>query len=220
MATESFEGQKGDARTVSKANRPSKEQIAGMLKHVYYEIDQILCIPKHDPEDKRILESVYFALQVHGRVLLDFFQNDAANRQRDDVVCSDFRFDARPVDVGDDNEERLNKDLVHLTYSRLRHKPETQRWPVWEFIVPLRNRAAEFISHIVRNPPEGTPPDEIEDWKALQQALLRTDKSVVEANVTSGGMGPGNRAQTSVGAGSLGNNTARVRATGGGATPQ
>ena len=56
---------------------------------------------------------------AHARALYDFFETPAAKRKQDDAVSEDFGFPARRIERPEDDRNRLNKQLFHLTYSRL-----------------------------------------------------------------------------------------------------
>lgn len=149
--------------------QPTNQQIADILSHIRYEIDQILVVPLHDGNDWRIRESVFLAMLVHGRLLLDFFEHTA--RERDDVLCADFGFEPAKIPLSPHNRARLNKDIAHLTYSRLRHRRDGKAWPVEDILRPIRQRAAKFAAHIVNNPPANISEKEIARWKELHQVL-------------------------------------------------
>ena len=90
---------------------PSQQQIADMLPDLRYEIDQIFVVPDHDENDWRIRESIFLAMLVHARLLLDFFEH--TSRERDDVLCADFNFPSAPVPLSSKDRLRLNKDIAH-----------------------------------------------------------------------------------------------------------
>src|SRR5438034_1041670 len=142
---------------------PSQQQIAAILPHLRYEIQQTFVVPAHDRNDWHIRESVFLAMLVHARLLLDFFEH--TSRDHDDVLCADFGFQPTPVPLSSSDRLRLNKDIAHLTYSRLRHTPETKPWPVADILLPLRDRAVAFASHVVSRPPLNSTADEIEKWR-------------------------------------------------------
>jgi hypothetical protein len=157
---------------------PSKQQIADILPHLRYEIEQSFVVPAHDQNDWHIRESVFLAMLVHARLLLDFFEHSP--RAHDDVLCADFGFPAAPVPLSSDDRLRLNKDIAHLTYSRLRHTPATKPWP-WEAILaPLRERAAAFVLHIVSSPPQGGTDQELAQWRTLLEAFTQTANKPVQ----------------------------------------
>src|SRR5437867_9598318 len=100
---------------------PSVDQRSEILSHVRYEIEYCFFVPAHNQNDGHVRESVYLAMLVHARILLDFFES--TERWRDDVLCSDFGFPPAVVPIDPKERKRFNKDLLHLTYSRLRHTP-------------------------------------------------------------------------------------------------
>jgi hypothetical protein len=154
---------------------PSQEEIAAILEHVRYEIEHAFFPPKDVPDCWHIRESVYLAMLIHARSLLDFFEHthrpQNRGRRDKDVLCDDFGFLSSEVQLSSDDKKRLDKDIAHLTYYRLRHQPATKPWPVDDILRPLRDRAAEFVAHVVKSPPLTSAPKEIEDWKALHQKL-------------------------------------------------
>jgi hypothetical protein len=160
---------------------PSEQEIAAILPHLRYEIDQIFVVPHHDKKDWRIRESVYLAMLVHARLLLDFFEH--ASRKYDDVLCEDFGFKPAPVPLSDSNRRRLNKDIAHLTYSRLRHTPETKTWPWEDILGPIRERAAEFLSHIINNPPQHSAAEELARWKGLHDQITQAGNKSLQPRV-------------------------------------
>src|SRR5262245_26029491 len=91
---------------------PSQQKIAAILPHVRYEIEQIFVAPEHNDSDWHIRESVFLAMLIHARLLLDFFEH--VSREKDNVLCSDFGFPPNPVALSESDRERLNKDIAHL----------------------------------------------------------------------------------------------------------
>ena len=149
--------------------RPTDADRAGILSHIRYEIEQCFMIPKHHEHDWHLRESVFLAMLVHARVLLPFFES--AERHKDDVLCTDFGFPTSPVPIPPNDRERFNKDIAHLTYSRLRHTSETKPWPIQEMLRPLWERSIAFIVHIMSHPPAGAEEGEIRQWHALHRFL-------------------------------------------------
>lgn len=148
---------------------PTDTDCAEILSHVRYEIEQCFVIPKHNEHDWHLKESVFLAILIHARVLLSFFES--TDRRLDDVLCSDFGFQTSPVPISPDDRKRFNKDIAHLTYSRLRHTSETKPWPILEILRPLCQRSVAFIAHIVTHPPSGADQEELNQWKGLLQLL-------------------------------------------------
>jgi hypothetical protein len=148
---------------------PTDADLVGILSHVRYEIEQCFIIPKHHEHDWHLKESVFLAILIHARVLLAFFES--TDRRLDDVLCSDFGFPSSPVYIPPDDRKRFNKDIAHLTYSRLRHTPETKPWPVFEILRALFDRSVSFIRHILAHPPNGADELELRNWNALLHLL-------------------------------------------------
>jgi hypothetical protein len=153
---------------------PSPAQIAGMLEHLRYEITRCLGLPKHDATDAGILDSVYLSIFIHARILATFFE--CAERREDDVLCSDFGFKPSRIPLSDDDRKRFKKDMMHLTYSRLRHTPESKLWPIEEIILPLQKRCYDFVCHVIANPPAMAEKTELERWVHI--------KAVIEKGLT------------------------------------
>jgi len=160
---------------------PSQQQIADMLPDLRYEIDQIFVVPDHDENDWRIRESVFLAMLVHARLLLDFFEH--TSRERDDVLCADFNFPSAPVPLSSKDRLRLNKDIAHLTYSRLRHTPATKTWPWEDILHPIRERAVAFLLHIITNPPQHGAAEELARWKALHDKITQAGNKSLQPRV-------------------------------------
>ena len=150
---------------------PGQRDLAAILSHVRYEIEQCFIIPQHDTGDHHIRESVFLAILVHARLLLDFFET--ASRFRDDVLCSDFGFPTTRVPLPTDDRTRLNKDIAHLAYSRLRHTAQTKPWPVDAIFGSLRPTVVAFIKHVLDHPPQQVETQELEHWRILYDAFTR-----------------------------------------------
>jgi hypothetical protein len=173
---------------------PSQQQIADILPHLRYEIEQIFVVPAHDQSDWRARESVFLAMLVHARLLLDFFEH--TSRGHDDVLCADFGFLPAPVPQSTGDRLRLNKDIAHLTYSRLRHTPATKSWPLEDILRPIRDRAAAFASHIISNPPAHSTAEELARWRGLYEAFTQAGNKSLKptAAVTAFSSGSSNTA--------------------------
>ena len=136
---------------------PTPEEIAKALPHVRYEIESLLQTPDYDRTNKALEESVYFRKMAHCRALYHFFRKEAGQRVDrrdridDDIVSEDFGFPARDVYGSNAGEllKRFNKDLLHLTYERLKHTPNSKPWQMDVLFPPVAQRAREFIDHIL-----------------------------------------------------------------------
>jgi hypothetical protein len=129
------------------------------LDAVLYEIEQLLKasgIQTNNPwHNNALLESTL----VHVRVLLDFFENSSRSIRRkgnnqlelDDVLAQDYGFPAHRISISSDDRERLNKDLAHLTYSRILRGPQDKQWQYKEVVGPVLERCEEFLAHLEVN---------------------------------------------------------------------
>ena len=127
--------------------KPTIEQLHYGLDAVFYEMDQFVgtLLPNQGvpPIDNALLESRL----VHIRNLIDFFARDS--HWQDDVLASHYDFPLTPVDFPTEYETRLDKDLSHLTYSRLARTPATKPWPVDTVVTPVLERCVQFIDHLL-----------------------------------------------------------------------
>jgi len=137
---------------------PGEDEMLHALGHVYYEIQQFYwCIVLQSQMPKetfRAIQNAYFeSMLVHVRVLKDFFEQPSrrvdrkTQQEMDDVLSSDFGFKkaAMIVELPQETQRRINKELVHLTYSR--QKRVTFDEKKWDFdpILPLVMRCIEFM---------------------------------------------------------------------------
>jgi hypothetical protein len=87
-------------------------------------------------------------------------------------VSEDFGIAARRISRPADDQKRLNKDLFHLTYARLRHfeKPENKPWP-HSILSCLHEPCIEFINHLLAHKGEFGTPGDFTKWERLIEAL-------------------------------------------------
>jgi hypothetical protein len=157
------------------------KQIAEILPHVRYEIEQCFCIPRHDPNDPHIRESVFLAMLIHARLLVYFFEQQTP-KFPDDVLCSHFGFAASQIPIPRDDRLRLDRDIAHLTYSRLRHTQETKPWPIEAILNSLHSTVIRFVRHIVESPPGGADAAELDRWQTLYNGFTGpAQKAALEA---------------------------------------
>jgi hypothetical protein len=113
---------------------------------------------------------------AHCRALYHFFKKkpeeriDQGKRIDDDIVSEDFDFPALNV-YGKNSDElvaRFNKDMLHLTYTRLERTPKTKPWPIDRLTPPVETRAKEFIDHILNRYKAPIPDGERTLWEKLK----------------------------------------------------
>ncbi len=109
---------------------PTREQVVEVFNYsLFYEVLFTFGVPVHDPTDYCNWEAINFNRMAHARLLYDFLEQPICNRYKDNVLAEDFGYPAAPVSLPSDDRLRLNKDLMHVTYDRLRHTPATRPWP-------------------------------------------------------------------------------------------
>lgn len=148
----------------------TQEQRAAALEHVRYEIQALLQTPAHNPKDESIVETIYFRKMAHARALHGFFTTPIANRHKDDVLSEDYGFAAKPIYSDADEErflDRYNKDLLHISYTRLGRIAATKPWPISDMILPIKSRCLDFIPHVVALSWPSIPREEREKWRVL-----------------------------------------------------
>lgn len=109
---------------------PAEDQKRDVFRNsMYYEILYTFGVPHdYDPSDYFQWEVVNYSRMAHARLLDKFFETEPGKRSQDDVLAADFGFSPRPI-LTKDERDRLNKDLLHFSYGRLRHTLATKKWP-------------------------------------------------------------------------------------------
>jgi hypothetical protein len=136
---------------------PTEQDKIEALGSVFYEIQQMHLASRLQTPAQPVSNALIESTLVHVRALIDFFENserstyrvDGMRYEHDDVLAADYGFNARALDIAPQHRERLNKDLVHLSYARnTRRSPELKPWPVPELVLPLIDRSIEFIDSL------------------------------------------------------------------------
>jgi len=102
---------------------------AAFQNSMVYEIVYTFGVPQHDPYDYCLWEMINFTRMAHARILYAFLETPVKGRFKDDVLAVDFGYPPQTVALPADARERLNKDLFHFSYKRLRHDAESKKWP-------------------------------------------------------------------------------------------
>lgn len=151
---------------------PTPAQIRAIFRNsMSYEILFTFGVPRHDPYDYCHWETVNFTRMAHARILYDFLEGTKENRNKDDVVAEDFGFCARSIALPADDRDRLNKDLFHLSFSRLRHTPESKRWPssILSNLLAPTLEFMKFISDCRKDLFDSST--DLNDWDKLTEML-------------------------------------------------
>lgn len=150
---------------------PTDEQRIDLLyDSVFYEIVFAFGISPHDPTDYCAWEHINYSRMGHARALYDFFETPAAKRKQDDAVSENFGFLAQPIERPENDRNRLNKQLFHLTYSRLRYNETSKPWRD-TILSCLHPRCVEFIEHLLARGGPLVGPEEATTWQALLERL-------------------------------------------------
>jgi hypothetical protein len=154
---------------------PSEQQIRGLLPHIRYEIEAFLLEPDFDRDNESLRESVLFRRMAHARSLYSFFTVSSEKRRDDDGLAEDYGFPAAAIyedGVAPELLRRFNKDLFHITYTRLQRTAANKRWPIEELLNPIAARALQFVDHIVREAARlGIDGNEINCWRDLPSKI-------------------------------------------------
>ena len=115
----------------------SESDLLAVSHHLFYEIWMFYESARFLKQDGRhdvVLTNVHLeSCTVHGRVLLAFFYNEA---QKDDIIaehyikrwrglCPDMRENLKKLSY------RVGKEIVHLTYFRIKVTSQTKKWDVY-----------------------------------------------------------------------------------------
>jgi hypothetical protein len=156
---------------------PTEEQKRAILRHVFYEIEQLLQASWMRTDDACVGNALLESILVHVRTLCDFYESSRRSTRRsqgnqrveqDDVLVTDFGFAAQKMSIPPDDRERLNKDLAHLTYSRLERRALGSKWWNYKLVVdPILVRSSEFVRHLLSGYLNKRDKDLIADCKKL-----------------------------------------------------
>lgn len=153
---------------------PQSDQLKETLEHIYYEMNQLIYTSTRSGSGA-LKNALLESRLIHVRTLLDFFQKQRRSMMKgnelDDVLCSDYGFTSQPVAINTNYQERLNKDLVHLTYSRSNRLPKDKPWPYDEVVAPILECSRQFGEHLISSYLPANYPEKIKDWQGLVNAI-------------------------------------------------
>jgi hypothetical protein len=150
---------------------PTDEQRRLLLHDsVWYEMVYAFGVSPHEESDYCAWEHVNFSRMGHARTLYDFFETPTGKRWSDDAISEDYGFSARPIKRPANDRIRLNKQLFHLTYTRLEYNETSKPWPD-SIISCLHDRCVEFIRHILSHQSEFGVGEDFPKWEYLLRAL-------------------------------------------------
>ncbi len=138
--------------------KPTATQIRDIAPAVRYEIKLFIelytrLVQGETPVDWVASNARLEAWLLHARNLITFFETAPKQRYKDDVLSEDYGFSARPLLITKRIRDRFNKDLAHLTFSRIartRNTSESRKAKLWNFkdFSPLLERCDAFVQHM------------------------------------------------------------------------
>jgi len=123
-----------------------------------------------------------------------FFTTPISRRYKDDALSEDYLFVAAPLykaDVAQKLLDRFNKDLFHISYSRVRRTPVDKAWPMKDLLPPIIDRSKEFITHLLALPWPDISADELQRWRDMQELrfvfrnLAQSISNIADAQIAS-----------------------------------
>ena|SRR2546426_1124591 len=174
---------------------PTEEQKVEALGSIFYEIQQLCYAAQLDHNAQPVKNALLESALVHVRVLIDFFEKrkrstfkaDGRPTENDDVLAADYGFPATPLNIAQRYRERLNKDLVHCSYSRNRRRlPEAKTWPVRDLALPLLERSIEFIDSLQEEVLKRVSMIPTTEWRQLRNDIDALVSSGMTSNSNQG----------------------------------
>jgi len=167
---------------------PTRQQVVDVFNNsLTYEVLFTFGVPVHDPNDYCNWEAINFNRMAHARLLYDFLEQRIANRFKDNVLAEDFGYPANPIPLPDADRQRLNKDLMHLTYDRLRHTPATKPWPD-SILAKLQDPMVGFMRHVATQSDLFPSADLSRSWSDLISCVTAGTQMIISSK-----LGPDNR---------------------------
>lgn len=157
--------------------KPSPAKLKAIFQNsIWYEILYAFGVPKHDPTDYTMWEMINWCRMGHARVLYDFLGRERTTTgvHPDDVLAVDYGYNFQPLFHPETNRARLNKDLFHLSYRRLRHRQHGAKCWKDSILGNLRIPVLRFMKYI-RDNRQDLFDDKLEinenNWIALMKLL-------------------------------------------------
>jgi hypothetical protein len=160
---------------------PADSQLLNILPHIHHEICQVTealwasAAIRNDMTSNSCPAQLEYALWesclIHVRILLDFFEFEKRrtryDREMDDVLSGDFGFQAQKVEITSHYRDRINKDLAHLTYSKVDRTFDESLLPIAKILFPLLQRCAVFCEYLLSSSLMDNVPQYLLAWETL-----------------------------------------------------
>jgi hypothetical protein len=164
---------------------PADEQLINMLPHIHYEISQmtetlltgasILNDLPGNTCQMQLENALWKSCIIHARILLDFFEFEKRrtryDKEMDDVLSADYGFKTQKVDIAPHYRDRMNKDLAHLTYSRVYRTYTESLSPITKVFLPLLLRCALFCEYLQSSGLIDDMPQYLLAWETLLERI-------------------------------------------------
>jgi hypothetical protein len=163
---------------------PTRQQVIDVFNNsLTYEVLFTFGVPVHDPNDYCNWEAINFNRMAHARLLYDFLEQPIAARFRDNVLAEDFGYPAIPIPLPAADRQRLNKDLMHLTYDRLRHTSATKPWPD-SILATLQDPMIGFMRHVATQSDLFPSADLSRSWRDLISCLTSGKQMIISCKLS------------------------------------
>lgn len=138
-----------------------KNELIEISKHLYYEYSMFIAITEEmitGYPPGLINNALLQSFTVHVRNLVDFlYPKDKP--QKDDVIAEHFFYNSEdwlrfrpPITILlKEAKSRTNKEMAHLTYSRLNITPLQKRWAFSNIAINMRDCFDVFIKNVNRD---------------------------------------------------------------------
>lgn len=154
---------------------------------VFYEIIFALGVSSYERTDYCAWEHVNFSRMGHARALIYFFECGLNTKKwDDDLISEDFGFAARPIGISQEDRSRLNKDLFHLSSSRLRHTSKTKPWPD-DILNRVHERSIDFVKFLLGASHHHGFNVAVSNWTALLESLESGRESIIARPINKNG---------------------------------
>jgi hypothetical protein len=137
----------------------SREELQQASNHLFYEIWMFEALAQGMAlgiagRGNVISNSLLESFAIHVRALIGFFHSE--NPRKDDIIAEDFFAnpsdwqDMRPLktEILDKAKKRADKEVAHLTYTRLDLTPEQKLWDFLQIFKDMQVLIALFISNV------------------------------------------------------------------------
>ncbi len=119
-------------------------------------------------KDEFMKNAILESRLIHARNLLEFFEGKES--KQGNIRCFHYDFPTDLVGVKKEDQDRLHKEIAHLTYSRI--KRTEKDWPHEVLTKPILDRCLSFAEYVLKNKLTGRE-KKIDHWEALRRELAK-----------------------------------------------